>query len=445
MSFLSGLGSGLKRMTSMVFRRTSYRIFQMPGSNVDYLSKVGDGTGSSTVAAPLMWIARTFPEAPPSLWQEMENGQEEQVRQHDMLRLLARPNAYYTGPILWMATTMDWNVDGNAYWLKLRDQDGIVRQLWWVPHWMIEPKGDESTFIDHYEYTPGTEKLRIEKEDVVHFRNGLDSEDSKLGSSPLKSVLREVFTDDEAAAFTASLLGNMGVPGLVVAPGPGVTIDPQTALDVKKDVSEKFSGDRRGEAIVMTGPTEIHQFGFSPEQLVLKDLRRIPEERVTAVLGVPAIVAGLGAGLDRSTFTNMGEARAAAYESGLIPMQRILAEDIRFQLLNEFEEDPFLWRFGFDLTKVRVLQEDLYRQAQRHDLAFRGGWEMRSEARRAMGLEVDSSRDDVFYKPVNVEFVDENTAQPALAMSNGSAASLMAVDVENALDAVLTRRELTTA
>jgi hypothetical protein len=46
---------------------------------------------------------------------------------------------------------------------------------------MIEPKGDESTFIDHYEYTPGTEKLRIEKEDVVHFRNGLDSEDSKLG------------------------------------------------------------------------------------------------------------------------------------------------------------------------------------------------------------------------------------------------------------------------
>jgi phage portal protein BeeE len=70
---------------------------------------------------------RTFPEAPPSLWQEMDNGQEEQVRQHDMLRLLARPNAYYTGPILWMATTMDWNVDGNAYWLKLRDQDGIVR------------------------------------------------------------------------------------------------------------------------------------------------------------------------------------------------------------------------------------------------------------------------------------------------------------------------------
>jgi hypothetical protein len=89
---------------------------------------------------------------------------------------------------------------------------------------------------------------------------------------------------------------------------------------------------------------------------------------VTAVLGIPAIVAGLGAGLDRSTFTNMAEAREAAYEAGLIPMQRILGEDIRFQLLADFGDDPFAFRFGFDLSKVRVLQEDLYRQAQRHDL-----------------------------------------------------------------------------
>jgi hypothetical protein len=83
----------------------------------------------------------------------------------------------------------------------------------------------------------------------------------------------------------------------------------------------------------MTGKTKVEQFGFSPEQLLLRELRRIPEERVTAVLGVPAIVAGLGAGLDRSTFTNMAEAREAAYESGIIPTQRIIAEDIRFQLL----------------------------------------------------------------------------------------------------------------
>ena len=233
--------------------------------------------------------------------------------------------------------------------------------------------GDEGMFVDHYAYTPNFEGLRVDKQDIIHFRNGLDTEDPKLGSSPLKSVLREVYTDDEAAAFTASLLHNMGVPGLVISPATGVNIPVDAAGEVKREVTEAFTGDRRGEPIVMLGATNIHQFGFSPEQLVLKDLRRIPEERVTAVLGVPAIVAGLGAGLDRSTFTNMGEARAAAYESGLIPMQRIMAEDIRFQLLNEFEEDPFLWRFGFDLTKVRVLQEDLLRGFMQSSAASQTG------------------------------------------------------------------------
>ena len=141
----------------------------------------------------------------------------------------------------------------------------------------------------------------------------------------------------------------------------------------------------------------VSQFGFSPEQLTLRELRRIPEERVSAALGIPAVVVGLGAGLERSTFTNMGEAREAAYEAGLIPMQRILAEDVRWQLLTEFESDERVHglRFGFDLRQVRVLQEDLYRQAQRFDLAIRGGWAQVWEGRRAIGL--DWTDDDRVY------------------------------------------------
>jgi HK97 family phage portal protein len=405
LSVLSSIGSTLRRMTGIVFRRSTYRIFSQPGSNFDYLSAVGDGTGSSTVAAPLRWIARTFPEAPPALWETMENGQEEQVRNHPMLRLLTRPNSFYTGPQLWMATVTDWNVDGNAYWLKLRNGGGMVKALWWIPHWLIEPVGTDTVFIDHYRYSPGVEQLRIDKDDIVHFRNGLDAEDPKLGSSPLKSVLREVFTDDQAAAFTASLLTNMGVPGLVISPEKGTTLDEASGLEVKKYVNEKFTGDRRGEALVMTGATQIAQFGFSPEQLVLKDLRRIPEERVTAVLGVPAIVAGLGAGLDRSTFTNAVEARATAYESGLIPTQRIMSEDIRFQLLNEYVSDPFLWRFGFDLSKVSVFRAAQLQEARRWDLMYRGGWAMRSEARRGLGLPIDEARDNVYLQPLNTTVI----------------------------------------
>lgn len=414
---------GLKRLTSIVFRRYPSRVFSYARSHFDWAGQVGDGTSSSTVMAPLLWIARTFPEAPPGLWRQLENGQEDHVRDHPMLRLLQRPNAFYTGPILWMATITDFSVDGNAYWLKLRNKAGVVQELWWAPQWMMTPKGNEREFISHYDYQPGQgAPIPIQPEDVVHFRNGLDSGDMRLGYSPLKSVLREVYTDDEAAAFTASLLKNMGVPGLVVSPKTGVTIAADEAADVKKDVESKFTGEGRGTTVVMTGATDIQQFGFSPEQLLLREIRRIPEERVSGVLGVPAVVAGLGAGLDRSTFTNMGEAREMAYESNIIPTQRIMAEDVRFQLLSDFvsEESLWQWRFGFDLAKVRVLQEDLYRQAQRLDLGVRGGWVRVGEARRHLNLEV-SDGDAVYLRQLNTQTVGaDQEPQPPEDGLNGN-------------------------
>lgn len=422
--------SPLKALTRLRFRRWASRILRLPRSNVDYASAVGDGTGSSTVMAPLLWIARTFPEAPPALW-GLEEGQEVQTHDHALLRLIARPNRFYTGPILFMATITDWNIDGNAYWLKLRDRAGQVRELWWAPHWMIDPKGDpddDSVFIHHYEYRTGTaEPVLISPDDVVHFRFGLDADDPRKGYSPLKSVLREVFTDDEAANFTASLLKNMGVPGLIISPEKGSPpLGQQEADDARAYMKNRFSGDRRGEPFVISGPTKVEQFGFSPEQLMLRDLRRIPEERVSAVLGVPAIVAGLGAGLDRSTFTNMKEAREMAYESNIIPSQRILSEDVRFQLLAEFVADPFAWRFGFDLAKVRVLADDEDREVRKLDVAVRGGWAQVYEARQRVGLPV-SDVDRVFLRQSNVTQVPAGGGEPrplAPRRAGGSRASL---------------------
>lgn len=411
---------GVRRLTSMVFKKNPVRFWTMPRSKFDYLGAVGDGTGSSTVMAPLLWIARTFPEAPPALWEKNGDGLETQIIDHDLLRLLRRPNPYYSGRILWMATVTDWNVDGNAYWLKVRDVGGRVRQLWWVPHWMIEPKSDENdetVFISHYEYKPGgayaMEPITLPVSEVVHFRFGLDGDDPRKGYSPLKSVLREVFTDDEAANFTASLLRNMGVPGVVVSPKGEAAPSEEDVKATKAYIREKFGGDNRGEALVMSAPTEIEQFGFSPEQLTLKDIRRIPEERVTAVTGVPAVVAGLGAGLDRSTFTNYAEAREAAYEQAIIPTQTLLAEELAFQLLNDFEAEERIWsiRVGFDLSNVRVLQEDRFNLAKRLDLAVRGGWAMVAEGRKAAGLPVTDD-DRIYLRQMNLVQVPADGGKP---------------------------------
>ena len=157
----------------------------------------------------------------------------------------------------------------------------------------------------------------------------------------------------------------------------------------------------------------------------LKDLRRLPEERISALLGIPAIVAGLGAGLDRSTFSNMSEARQMAYESNIIPTQRIFATTLNRQLLSrDFisegrrgdgmrPKNPDRIEVYFDNSGVRVLQEDEDAKTNRLNSSVKTGWMRVSEARRQAGLPTNEF-DEVYLRTPNMVEVlaDEPRPEP---------------------------------
>lgn len=320
------------------------------------------GQHASVVMAPLLWMCRTFPEAP-LVVEGKKGGEWECIDDHPMAMLIQRPNPFYSGELMATATILSIHLDGNAYWLKARSKSTLAtEELWWVPSNEMTPRWplDGTVFIDHYDYRPGGmgDPIRVEVEDVVHFRMGIDEENVRLGKSPLRSVLREVLTDEEAADFAQTILANCGIPGVIISPDGEVELSDEEFKAAKVEFESRFSGRNRGRPFVASSKTNVQQFGFSPEQMDMRTLRRVPEERVSAVLGVAAIVAGLGAGLDRSTFANFSEAREASYDSAIIPLQRILAAEIRHQLLPDFETNLDGFRVKYDLTDVRILQED---------------------------------------------------------------------------------------
>ncbi len=120
-----------------------------------------------------------------------------------------------------------------------------------------------------------------------------------------------------------------------------------------------------------------------------RGLRQIPEERVTAVLGLPAAVVGLGTGLEQTKVgATMRELRELAYENNIGPTQRLFAEEITTQLLPDFVSNVQRWQFGVDLTDVRVLQDDENERAERWVKLVQGGIATRAEGREAEGLPV---------------------------------------------------------
>ena len=382
----------------------SWLSLDIPRTDYDYSKEVGTGLGSSVIMSPVQWVMRTFPESPVCM-ERVVGDEREKVIDHPCIKLLETPNPFYNYETLMMATLLSWNISGNAYWLKVRSKMGEVVELWYIPHWMMTPKGsdsDASVFIDHYIYNPNGIPYRIEAEDIVHFRFGLNPENIRMGLSPLDSVIREVFTDMEAANYSASILRNMGVPSVIISPSSNdVDISQEQAKVIKEKFTQSFSGDNRGQALVMTGSTRVDTFGFDPKQLSLSDIRNISEERVCACLGIPAAVVGFGSGLES---TKVGATMSAmiklAWTGNILPSQRIIAQVITKQLLPDFDNDTAL-DILFDNSRIVALQEDKSEKIRRLTEGVKSGWVKISEARQAEGLPVDEG-DEIYLRPLNL-------------------------------------------
>lgn len=372
---------------------------------------------SNVVMAPVFFIQRSFTEAEAVVQTRRADGVWKNADDHALQVLIDNPNPAYGADELWKATILGYVLDGNSYWLKVRNRIGEVIELWYLPHWLVRPEynlGDTADFISHYSFTPtgmagrspASPNEEIAPRDIVHFRFGLDPENPRLGLSPLRTLLKELFTDDEAAVFTGFILQNSGVPGIIVSPKD--TIAPEQVTRMKTEVDNASRGANRGSTLVFGRPTELKQYGFDPNQLMLGNLRDIVEERVCAVTGIPAAVVGFGSGLQQTKVgATMRENVRLAWNTCLIPMQKTLAKQLTRQLLPDFVSQTRRFRAWFDTSDVSAFQEEIDIKSTTVLAQVAGGVLRVDRGQEALGLEVDPNM-KVYYRPTNVTVVGED-------------------------------------
>lgn len=409
---------------SLKFLRTSQLRF-MPKSLVWFdfntfdreslVSEVGDLTASDVFLTPIRWLQRSMVEAP--LVSLDEDG--EPIEDSPLTALLEDPNPFYSDDVLMDGTVLSLAIDGNAYWLPAANGNGDIVELYWVPHTAVEPMTNDrgNPFITHYEYTAGGETTRLEVDELLHFRDGIDPQCPQKGLSPIRSILREIWTDKEAATFTAALLRNGGIPGIVVSPAESdYEISQEEGEAIEAKLEGKFTRTSRGKPIVMLGPTKIEQFGFSPQELDLSPLRDIAEERVTAAYGIPAAVVGFGTGLQSTKVgATMRELRQLAWWNGVIPMQRIIAGEITRQLASVYDVAEVI----FDNEAVEALRENADSKARRMADLVRASIITRADARQELGYETTPA-DEVFLVPISTMEVPRTGAVMPSPQGNGN-------------------------
>jgi HK97 family phage portal protein len=347
-------------------------LHRLPQTRHDYLQEFGPIWANGAVAACVGWAQRTFPESPIRVMKDRGNNSDV-LHDHPLTKLLKQPNPHDDCDSLFQALLLDYMTDGNAYLLKERSEYGKLIGLRWLHQSCVAPQwpNDGSQFISHYGYWVNGKEYKLAPNDVIHFKFGKDPDNPRLGMAPLKAMYREVYSDNEATDFTASLLKNSGTPGGMISPSnPQDEIQDPAHLEAQWKA--KFTGDNRGSIFVASTNLKYEKVSFSPEELALDRIRNVPEARICSAFGIPPSVVGLTVGDEQKTYSNLIEARKAAYDGCIIPMKKCFANVIQQHLMPEMG-NPENEYADWDFSEIQILQEDMNAKAERVSKLYSAG------------------------------------------------------------------------
>ena len=369
----------------------------------DPLQRAGNPLENSLIFAALNWQATAFQEAPFCVKTVKTDGTEDIVLNHPLTKLIKRPNDFWTRSRFWRATLASRFLNGNAYWIRVRSDYDIVRELWWVHHRSMKPivPNDGSAFISHYEYTAAGQTQTIPVQDVVHLRYGVDPDFPQLGFSPFRALVSQVATDNEATEYEDILLHNFGVASVVIsAKNKDDEIADEDAEKMKRIWVKRTTGGERGMPVILPVPVDLSYPSVSPSDLGIEHVHDHVESRIAMVMQIPPVVLGALVGLKTSTAkASYQESARIAWRHNIIPTQEEITEDIDHSLLGDIGlGNPDTEFSAFDRREVEALQEDRNALHKRTQGDFQTGICDRAEARGKTGYKVRPEDKDVWGK-----------------------------------------------
>lgn len=421
-----GIKSFLKALTSLTFTRGGGSVslavpsfgenfslwdeyWREGGSKINYEREVGDLRTSALLMAAYTWVSRGLSAARLTVVTVDNDNKETEIQNHPLVERFDQPNSFYGGEELWSGVALSWLCSATAYLLKVRNKGSGISEFWYEPWWSIRPVWPEngSQFISGYEINRGGKWIAIESEDVFVLRNGIDP-DTRMGQSSTSSLVREYYTDKQAAEFAALLMKQGLVPPIVATLGDK---DRQVSEDEMKafkgQLMRVMSGAAAGQPVVMNAPATVNTLNYDYGKIGLRDVRAIPEERFCAAMGISPYSLHFGTSRSASTFSNVENYLKHDYRSYIVPLHNYIAKRIAREILPEFQSDTTNLRVKWNYDEVPLMQADQTIEWRRVAEAYKARILDQAEAREAIGYKSDVAHEGVYY-PVASTQTTEN-------------------------------------
>jgi HK97 family phage portal protein len=384
---------------------------------IDFATEVGDLRTSALLMAAYQWLASGLASARLTVVQVGADNKETEVQDHPLVQLFDQPNPYYGSEELLSGVALDWLIYATAYVLKFRNAGGGISQLWYEPCNTIRPvwPEDGSAWISGYEVNRNGYWIPIASEDVFVLRKGIDME-NRMGQSPTSALLREYYTDRQAAQFAALLMKQGLVPPLVVSLGDK---DRQVSTDDMKSFKDGLvrlmSGGSAGEPAVINAPATVDTLNYDYSKIGLREVRAIPEERFCSAMGISPYSLHFGTSRSASTYSNVENYLRHDYQAYVMPFQKYIAKRMAREMLPDFgPTDSLQVRWNYD--DVPLMQTDKTIEWKRIADTYKARILDQKEAREAIGYKSDGRHEGIYY-PVPSTTTSENEPETATELA----------------------------
>jgi HK97 family phage portal protein len=249
--------------------------------------------------------------------------------------LMARPNDRLDAFRLWVWTSATYDIYGEAFWLKLRDENRKVRELHPVHPSNMIYRRDPETGEPYWIYATGVRDVsqlpRIPVEDVVPFLS-YNPEMLARGLSNLEPLRQTLLNEDASRRAIESWWRRGARPSLMIS-APNELSD-KAYERLKSTVDRVHAGaDNAGGTIVLEQGAKPEVVQLNAEEMQYIESRKLNREEVCAAYDMPPPVVHI---LDKATFSNITEQMRSQYRDTMPPRLEMFESVLAHHLVPDF-------------------------------------------------------------------------------------------------------------
>jgi HK97 family phage portal protein len=270
---------------------------------------------------------------------------------HWLWDIVKQANPWMTFTDLLEYTFLSLELIGNAFWEVVRNENGYIREIYFLDPARMRIIPDAVRYIKGYQYDIGGEqKILFNSDEIIHFKYA-NPANEYWGLGCLQPIWQQLMLDCQANEYNARFFANDATPGGVITT-PRILTDTVYNRLVGKWEDRHRGAKRAFSVAILEDGMDFKPIAVTPQEASFPEMRKSVRDALFVGMGVPPVLAGVP---DVANYSTARVAQAIFYDSTIAPKLKKVGTVIDQRLIRP--SDPtVLGAFDTSTAPINVIK-----------------------------------------------------------------------------------------